>query len=174
MAKIKNYVDRIFVNGPQSISMGSVCAFDGIRSIQLNDHKTFLEFGDCRRKIRLQWQFTEAPAQYINKIALLNKQLISFTEHLKKYSRSKPEKWYVNRIWLNPLNSDRTDSFYAFDGYHELFKPNKRRIFMEIADCNTKIRFHKVHDDKVDDVILKNDKIIILIKNFIEHLKKNT
>ncbi len=174
MAEIKNYVDRIFVNGPQSISMGSVCAFDGIRSKQSGEYKTFLEFGDCKKKIRLQRQFIETPTQYINKMILLNQQLIQFTEHLKKYSRSKPEKWYVNRMWLNPPSINSTDSFYAFDGYHELFKPKKRRIFMEIADCSTKIRFHKIHDDKVDDVILKNNKIITVIKNFIEHLKKNT
>lgn len=78
---------------------------------------------------------------------------------------------YNKRTWLNKETSDSTGSVVAFDGRITDYKgKDYQSTFLEIADCNNKIRLHITSDDTVQDFI---DKLTLLktnIEEFIDHL----
>jgi hypothetical protein len=78
---------------------------------------------------------------------------------------------YNKRTWLNKETSDLTGSVVAFDGRLIDYKGNDyQSTFLEIADCDNKIRLHITSDDTVQDFI---DKLTLLktnIEEFIDHL----
>jgi hypothetical protein len=80
--------------------------------------------------------------------------------------------FYNKRLWLNSSELPGTDSIVVFDGYSEDFRP-KRRCFFEISDSLNKVRFHLVNNDTLDDYILKCIKIISMLNEFINYLKKS-
>ena len=81
---------------------------------------------------------------------------------------------YNKRTWLNKETSDSTGSVVAFDGMITDYKgKDYQSTFLEIADCDNKIRLHITSDDTVQDFI---DKLTLLktnIEEFIDYLIEN-
>lgn len=167
---MNNYVKRLFINRPNSISTGTLCAFDGLQSERTNVHKTFLEFGDCHNKIRIFQSSTESKDAYIKKITKLRNALDDFNYHLMNNMENVKET-FVKRIWLCDDNSTGTESIVTFDGKHNTYTPN-RLTFMEVSDTIKKIRFHRVHDDTIKDTVDKHNKIMLFINEFVNYLSR--
>ena len=80
---------------------------------------------------------------------------------------------YNKRTWLNSTEKDGTSSVVAFDGRVTDFKGKTYpSTFLEISDCQRKIRLHVTADDNAGDFIEKLELLQIEIKLFINHLKE--
>lgn len=82
-------------------------------------------------------------------------------------------KSYNKRRWLNPVDKDATSSIVCFNGTVTDFKGKTYpSTFLEISDCQTKIRLHQTSDDTREDFIEKLKLVKSEIKRFIKHLEK--
>lgn len=79
---------------------------------------------------------------------------------------------YNKRTWLNPVKSDCTSSVAAFDGKVTYRSKSVNDRFLEIADCQNKIRLHQTSDDTKEDFIRKMKLLRSEIELFINHLEK--
>lgn len=81
---------------------------------------------------------------------------------------------YNRRTWLNPLTSDSTGSVVAFEG--EVTDLDSGRlypqIYLEVADCKSKVRLHLTSDDTKEDFIRKMQLLYDEIGMFINHLSQ--
>ena len=83
-------------------------------------------------------------------------------------------KQYNKRTWLNSIKSDSTGSVVAFDGKVTDFKGKEyNSTFLEIADCQNKIKLHQTSDDTRKDFIKKMKLLNSEIEKFISHLEYN-
>lgn len=79
---------------------------------------------------------------------------------------------YNKRTWLNAESSDSTGSIVAFNGKVNSYdKGELDWTFLEISDCQTKIRLHRTIDDSKEDFISKMELLKNEIQLFINHLK---
>lgn len=81
--------------------------------------------------------------------------------------------YYNHRIWLNSENSRSTGSVVCFDGETDFSDGVDRDSFIEIADCQGKVRLHKSSYDSVTEFIQKLSTVRNEIDFFINHLKIN-
>lgn len=79
--------------------------------------------------------------------------------------------YYNRRIWLNSENSRSTGSLVCFDGKTDFSDGPDRDSFIEIADCQGKVRLHKSSYDSVDEFTQKLSMLRNEIDRFINHLK---
>lgn len=80
---------------------------------------------------------------------------------------------YNRRIWLNPETKDGSSSVVAFNGTVTDFKGKTYpSTFLEIADCQNKIRLHQTADDTKEDFINKIKLLRDEIDLFIQNLEK--
>lgn len=79
---------------------------------------------------------------------------------------------YNKRTWLNPETKDGTSSVVAFNGTVTDYK-NKTypSTFLEISDCQNKIRLHQTSDDTREEFINKLTLLKSEIELFIKHLE---
>lgn len=78
---------------------------------------------------------------------------------------------YNKRTWLNSQTKDSTSSVVCFNGIVTDFKGNKYpSIFIEISDCQTKVRLHKTEDDTITEFIEKLNLLKNEINLFINNL----
>lgn len=80
---------------------------------------------------------------------------------------------YNKRTWLNSSQSDSTGSIVAFDGEVTYKGDNVPSRFLEISDCQTKVRLHQTWGDSKDDFIFKMRLLKSEIELFISHLEKS-
>ena len=80
---------------------------------------------------------------------------------------------YNKRTWLNIENSDSTSSIVAFDGDVTYKNEPIESRFLEITDCQTKIRLHQTTDDTKENFIAKMKLLKSEIEQFINHLENN-
>ena len=78
---------------------------------------------------------------------------------------------YSNRRWLNPLKSDSTSSVVTFDGKVTYNNKSVDSRFLEITDCQNKIRLHQTTDDTKQDFIKRMKILKSEIEQFINHLE---
>lgn len=78
---------------------------------------------------------------------------------------------YNKRVWLNPERKDSTASFVAYDGVVTYKDKSVESRFIEISDCQTKIRLHQTTDDSMDDFVNKLQMLHDNLGDFIEYLK---
>lgn len=82
-------------------------------------------------------------------------------------------KQYNKRTWLNPITKDASSSVVAFSGTVTDFKGKTYpSTFLEISDCQHKIRLHQTSDDSREDFIEKMKLLKSEIELFINHLEK--
>jgi len=84
-------------------------------------------------------------------------------------------KKYSKRVWLNPKTSPSTGSIVAYRGPAHWVDPKKVQIpytFLEIADCQVKVRLHMTKTDSHRDFINKLEKLGNTALEFAEFLKK--
>jgi hypothetical protein len=78
---------------------------------------------------------------------------------------------YCKKVWLNKEDSPASGSMVCFDGEVRWREKPDVTSYIEIADCQTKIKIHRIYEDTEDDYIEK----IILMRNtlndFIQHLQ---
>lgn len=90
----------------------------------------------------------------------------------KTYSR---KTYYKLTRELNEEDSPSTGSITAYDGDIEYSDDGEQPcIFVEIADCNQKIRLHQSHTDTTADFLAKIGKMIDILKDFRFHLNNNS
>jgi hypothetical protein len=79
---------------------------------------------------------------------------------------------YNKRTWLNPETKDATSHVVAFNGIVTDFKGKiYPSTFLEISDCQHKIRLHQTSDDSREDFIQKMKLLKNEIDLFIIHLE---
>jgi len=79
--------------------------------------------------------------------------------------------FYSKRIWLNKKNCVSTGSFVAFHGELALSKGGKGESkFIEIGDCDVKVRLHQTLNDKPTDFIAKLNLLTKEINKFVDYL----
>lgn len=79
---------------------------------------------------------------------------------------------YNKRTWLNSIEKDSTGSVVCYNGIVSDFKGKTYpSTFIEISDCQNKIRLHKVTDDSKEDFINKLKLLQSEIEQFIKHLE---
>lgn len=82
-------------------------------------------------------------------------------------------KQYNKRTWLNPITKDASSSVVAFNGTVTDFKGKVYpSTFLEISDCQRKIRLHQTADDSREDFIEKLELLKNEIELFIKNLKQ--
>ena len=82
------------------------------------------------------------------------------------------EHYYSKRTWLNPIEKDGTSAVVAFDGKVSDWKGREYpSTFIEISDCQRKIRLHYTPDDDLGDFIEKLQLLKSEIDLFINHLE---
>jgi len=82
---------------------------------------------------------------------------------------------YNTRTFLNSDNSPSTGSIVCFDGKIRWSKKQnepERTSFVEIADCQVKIRLHRTIEDSAEDFIEKIKKMEIDLAKFRNHLEQ--
>jgi len=82
---------------------------------------------------------------------------------------------YNTRTFLNQTDSPSTGSIVCFDGRIKWsMKQNEpeRTSFVEIADCQVKVRLHRTCEDRAEDFIEKIKKMEKDLVSFREHLEK--
>jgi len=77
---------------------------------------------------------------------------------------------YSNRTWLNPIESDSTGSIVCYSGKVTYKRKPVSSTFIEISDCQNKVRLHLSSDDTVEDFIRKLSVLKKEIGKFIEYL----
>lgn len=82
---------------------------------------------------------------------------------------------YKKQIFLSKENSPSTSNVIAFDGIikDNIVGDTYRRTFLEISDCNHKIKLHVAAYDTTKDFIEKLELLRDTISDFINHLKEN-
>lgn len=87
----------------------------------------------------------------------------------KKYSR---KTHFKSETWLNTEDSPSTGSLVCYDGDIEYSDDGEQPCtFIEISDCQNKIRLHQAHTDSTTEFIRKIDLLIIHLtkfRNFLE------
>jgi hypothetical protein len=79
---------------------------------------------------------------------------------------------YNKRTWLNPVSKDGTSSIVAFNGNVTDFKGKTYpSTFLEVSDCQNKIRLHQTSDDSREDFVNKMKLLRSEIELFINHLE---
>ncbi len=82
----------------------------------------------------------------------------------------KRTKYYKSETWLNPEDSPSTGSIVCYDGDVEYAEGESPCMFIEIADCQNKVRLHCSHTDTTAEFIEKIEMIIRVLERFKEHL----
>lgn len=78
-------------------------------------------------------------------------------------------KTYNKRVWLNPRSSSFTGSIVLYDG---LLETKERYSFVELSDCNGKIRIHNTIEKSGDlKFLTKIKKIRDAFNEYIKHLE---
>lgn len=78
---------------------------------------------------------------------------------------------FKSETWLNPADSLSTGSIVCYDGDVEYSDDGVSPcVFVEIADCQSKVRLHQSHTDTTEEFIEKVDKMINSLKQFRNHL----
>ena len=85
---------------------------------------------------------------------------------MKRTTRYKSEKW------LNNPDSPSTGSIVCYDGDIEYDSGESACRFVEISDCNTKVRLHQCHTDTSIDFLHKIELLISELDGFRKHLSK--
>lgn len=86
----------------------------------------------------------------------------------KTYSR---KTYFKSEKWLNQEDSPSTGSIVCYDGDIEYSDDGESPcVFLEIADCQSKVRLHQAHTDTTEEFIDKIDSIINQLKRFRNHL----
>ncbi len=80
--------------------------------------------------------------------------------------------YYKSEDWLNEFESPSTGSIVCFDGWRDYSDGPDRCTFIEVADCQQKIRLHKAQGDTLRDFIAKAEKMRNALDYFIKHLKE--
>lgn len=81
-------------------------------------------------------------------------------------------KRYNKRTWLNNDSSRSTGSVVAFHGVVDYGDEQQETMFLEVADCNCKIRLHRAGYDTTGDFIKKMKLLRNELNKFIDHLKE--
>lgn len=86
----------------------------------------------------------------------------------KTYSRTC---YFKSEVWLNKEVSPSTGSIVCYDGDVEYSDDGVSPCtFVEIADCQSKVRLHQSHTDTTEEFIDKIDKMISSLTKFRAHL----
>lgn len=87
----------------------------------------------------------------------------------KTYSR---KTYYKSVTQLNSDNSPSTGSLVCYDGDIEYSDDGEQPcVFVEIADCNGKVRLHQAHTDTTEEFINKLNLMIAELTKFRNHLE---
>ena len=78
---------------------------------------------------------------------------------------------YSKRQWLNKDESPSTGSVVAYRGEMVFENGRHKTAFLEISDCSKKVRLHVSPMDKMDDFIIKMEKLRDFIDDFVVYLK---
>lgn len=78
--------------------------------------------------------------------------------------------YFKSEKWLNKENSPSTGSIVCFDGDVEYTEGVEPCMFVEIADCHSKVRLHKSHTDTTEEFINKIDSMINALEKYRNHL----
>jgi len=78
---------------------------------------------------------------------------------------------YNKRAWLKSENSPSTSSVAAFHGKAQWGKKPEEYTFLEISDCNGKIRLHKIASDSMNDFIAKLKTLEDSVQDFRKYLE---
>ena len=83
------------------------------------------------------------------------------------------EQKYNKRLWLNGKQSSSTGSVVAFSGKIKWNKKDEGRInrFLEISDCQVKVRLHQCYEDTDKMFIKKLKKLRNFIDKYIEFIE---
>lgn len=77
---------------------------------------------------------------------------------------------YSERVWLNPADSPSTGSLVAYDGPANWGDEGQRATFLEVADCNWKVRLHLAKGDTAKDFATKMRAFSEAAAKFADHL----
>jgi len=84
-------------------------------------------------------------------------------------------KTYSKRLWLNGEKSPSTGSVVAFSGktrWNDKMKP-KLQQFLEVSDCQAKVRLHQCFDDTNRDYLKKIKRLKYFLADYIDYLEGN-
>jgi len=84
-------------------------------------------------------------------------------------------KRYNKRLWLNGKNSPSTGSAVAFSGKVKWGNEKKQQRwerFLEVSDCNCKVRLHQVYEDTDKIYIKKLKRLRNFIDDYIKYLEE--
>jgi len=81
-------------------------------------------------------------------------------------------KKYNKRLWLNDDLSSYTGSVAAYSGKVNWGGEKRKASFLEIADCQSKVKIHSGKQNNGKKYIKKLKKLRTFIDNFISFLEK--
>jgi hypothetical protein len=77
---------------------------------------------------------------------------------------------YSKRVWLNKDSSPSTGSMAAYRGPVPYKEETPLAAFLEIADCQNKVRIHITPMDTMEEFIVKMETMRNFIDDFINYL----
>lgn len=78
--------------------------------------------------------------------------------------------FYCNKEWLNEPESPSTGSVVCYHGIADFADGEGENLFIEIADCKSKVRLHKTHGSTRAQFIAKLERLQSALADFHDHL----